>query len=86
MPLRLTSAKHTVPIATLPMVNGKMYMINSPALVQSAYRAKNLSSDPFMIEFAQATLGVSDEAMKSVKRPEFIPAFVKGIQYFYCTF
>ncbi|KAL2061782.1 hypothetical protein VTL71DRAFT_7160 [Oculimacula yallundae] len=68
------------PIATLPMINGKLYVITSPALVQSAYRNKNLSFDPFMKEFAQKMLQLSEEVMVPLKNdPGFIPDMVKVI-------
>lgn len=74
-----------MPIATLPMINAKLYMVTSPALVQSAFRSKTLSFDPFMVEFAQSMLGVSDETMIPVKdlgdekRPGFLDTFVREI-------
>jgi hypothetical protein len=74
-----------MPIATLPMINAKLYMITSPALVQSAFRSKNLSFDPFMVEFAQSMLGVSDATMVPIKfagdekQPGFLDVFVREI-------
>ncbi|KAG4420303.1 hypothetical protein IFR04_006590 [Cadophora malorum] len=73
------NAKKPLPIATLPMINGKLYIITQPALIQSAYRNKNLSFDPFMIDFAQRMLDLSEEVMVAVRGPNFIPDIVKGI-------
>ena len=58
--LTFCSAKKPLPIATLPMINGKLYIITQPTLIQSAYRNKNLSFDPFMIDFAQRMLDLSE--------------------------
>lgn len=42
---------NSLPICTLPMLNGKLYVINSPNLISSAMRSKDLSFDPFVLEF-----------------------------------
>ncbi|KAH7383684.1 cytochrome P450 [Cadophora sp. MPI-SDFR-AT-0126] len=74
------NAKKPLPIATLPMINGKLYIITQPALIQSAYRNKNLSFDPFMIDFAQRMLDLPEEVMVPVRDiPSFIPEVVKEI-------
>lgn len=74
-----------MPIATLPMLNGKLYVITDPVMVQNAFRNKRLSFDPFALEFAQRMLGVSDETMVPVrftgdeKNPGFLSEFVHEI-------
>ncbi|KAH6716877.1 cytochrome P450 [Leptodontidium sp. 2 PMI_412] len=74
------NAKKPLPIATLPMINGKLYIITSPGLIQSAFRNKNLSFDPFMIDFAQKMLALSEEVMVPIRdKPDFIPGMVKEI-------
>jgi hypothetical protein len=50
------------------MINSKIYVITDPILVQSAFRSKALSFEPFMSEFAQRMLDVSDAAMIEVKK------------------
>ncbi|KUJ10373.1 cytochrome P450 [Mollisia scopiformis] len=78
-------ARKPMPIATLPMLNGKLYVITDPVMAQNAFRHKNLSFDPFTLEFAQRMLGVSDETMVPVsfagdeKNPSFLSEFVKEI-------
>ena len=67
------------PIATLPMINAKMYLITSPALAQSAFRNKDLSFEPFELAFAQRVLGLSDETMEPVRRPGFMGGFHKAV-------
>jgi len=52
------SQKHRLPICTLPMLNGKMYLINSPGLIAAGMRNRDLSFDPFSLEFAEGLLGI----------------------------
>jgi hypothetical protein len=74
-----------MPIATLPMINGKLYVISDPAMAQAAFRHKNLSFDAFTLEFTQRMLLISDETMVPVsfmgddKKPSFLHEFVKEI-------
>ncbi|CZR62543.1 related to cytochrome P450 7B1 [Phialocephala subalpina] len=78
-------ARKPMPIATLPMINAKLYIITDPVMAQNAFRHKNLSFDPFTLEFAQRMLGVSDESMVPVrfagdeKNPGFLAQFLKEI-------
>jgi hypothetical protein len=67
------------PIATLPMINAKIYLITSPALAQSAFRNKDLSFEPFELEFSKRILGISDDTMGNVKRPGFMAGFHKAV-------
>lgn len=62
--LTLLSDTYAKPIITLPMLNGKMYVITSPSLIQSAYRNKNLSFEPFMVDFVQRVMGLSSEVSR----------------------
>ena len=68
------------------MINSKLYVITEPALVQSAFRNKSLSFEPFMVEFSQRMLGVSDKTMGPIKNipadekaPSFLREFVREI-------
>ncbi|KAK5664333.1 hypothetical protein OQA88_554 [Cercophora sp. LCS_1] len=49
---------HRFPICTLPMLNGKMYLICSPALISAAMKNRDLSFDPFALEFSSALLEI----------------------------
>ncbi|KAK7429411.1 hypothetical protein QQZ08_004003 [Neonectria magnoliae] len=49
----------SVNIATLPMLNGKMYVVFNPHLIQTILRNKIGSFEPFITEFAQKTIGFS---------------------------
>ncbi|KAH7152650.1 cytochrome P450 [Dactylonectria macrodidyma] len=62
-------------IATLPILNGKLYIIFDPAIIQAAYRNKRLCFMPFAVEFAQRELGFSDRALKILKETDLIPDF-----------
>lgn len=78
--LILPSARKCLPgVATLPMMNGKIYVITSPAFIQSAYRNKNLSFEPFMVEFSQRMLAISDETMGFIRKQDFLPEVTKQV-------
>ncbi|ORY62501.1 cytochrome P450 [Pseudomassariella vexata] len=61
--------RNSPPIYTLPVLNGKIYIATSPPLIQSALRGKDLSFDPFVVDFAQKLLGL-DEATMAIIRDE----------------
>lgn len=65
-----------MPIASLPMLNGKMYVVWDGSLVQSIYRNRDLSFGPFVMDFAQRMLDYDDEADKMVRGPKFLEEFV----------
>jgi hypothetical protein len=79
------STRKPVPIATLPMINGKVYLITDPTMVQAALRHRNLSFEPFVLEFGQRQLALSDETMAPVsfagdeKTPSFLHEWAKEI-------
>lgn len=67
-------------------MNSKLYAITEPLLAQSAFRSKNLSFEPFMVEFSQRMCGVSDATMEPIKyrpqdekEPYLLGDFVKEI-------
>ncbi|KAF4983952.1 hypothetical protein FZEAL_744 [Fusarium zealandicum] len=66
-------------LATLPILGGKLYIILDPAIIQSAYRNKRLSFEPFAVEFAQRELLLSDKAFKIVKETSLVPEFFASI-------
>jgi hypothetical protein len=61
------------------MINAKMYVITSPALAQSAFRNKDLSYEPFELEFAQRVLGLSNELMAPVRVPGVMGRFHRAV-------
>ncbi|KAF5000057.1 hypothetical protein FGRMN_2068 [Fusarium graminum] len=56
-----------MPICTLPVLNGKLYVINSPDLIQSALRNNDISFGPLFTEFAVGMWGLSENAVKLLK-------------------
>jgi len=69
-----------MPIFTMPMINSKIYVITEPLLVQSAFRSKALSFEPFMQEFAERMLGLSQKMMEIIRYEpvdEKAPSFMK---------
>lgn len=65
-----------MPIASLPMLNGKMYVVWDGILVQSIHRNRDLSFGPFIMDFAQRMLGYDDAADKMVREGTFVEEFV----------
>ncbi|KAK4446199.1 cytochrome P450 [Podospora aff. communis PSN243] len=55
---------------TLPILNGKAYILFDIPLIQSALRHKNLTFDLLSLEFAQRVFGLSDRAMDKLWGPE----------------
>jgi hypothetical protein len=51
------------------MINGKAYVINSPLLIQSALRSKDLSYDPFIQDSSEKLFGLADGTMKALRAP-----------------
>ena len=71
-----------MPVYTLAILNKKIYVFSSPSLLQIIFRSKNLSFEPFMLEFSQRLLGVSDKVMEPTKpKPEHAkkPSFVQQV-------
>lgn len=58
-----------MPICTLPMLNGKLYVINSPSLIQAALRNNDISFDPFIIEFSKTMFGQNEKQIEILSRP-----------------
>jgi hypothetical protein len=64
------SRKYRMPIATLPMLNGKIYAIWQPALINAALRSRDLSFIPFVVQSAQSTLRITDDTLAKVHGPD----------------
>ncbi|PKS08611.1 hypothetical protein jhhlp_004997 [Lomentospora prolificans] len=58
-----------LPICSLPMLNGYIYVINDPALISAAMRNRNLSFDPFSLEFAVGSLGMTQHHVDLFSAP-----------------
>lgn len=58
-----------MPICSLPMLHGYVYVINDPLLISAAMRNRNLSFDPFSLEFASGAMGMTKEHVEIFSRP-----------------
>ena len=62
------SAKCRLPIFSIPIFTGKVYVITSPDLVQSALCNRALSFDPFSITFTKRVLGVKAKSFDELTK------------------
>ncbi|PNY22474.1 25-hydroxycholesterol 7-alpha-hydroxylase, partial [Tolypocladium capitatum] len=76
----LSKANSSMSIATLPMLNGKMYMVFDPDLIQSTLRSKAAAFEPFLVDFAQKSFGLADATFaKITSQPRLVPDFLEAI-------
>ncbi|GKT81256.1 prostacyclin synthase [Colletotrichum tofieldiae] len=75
--MNLISAKYPNPILTLPMLSGKVYVVNDPELAQAALRNRSLSFDPFLRDLVKGMANTSAETMKVWDDPAFYGRWVK---------
>lgn len=68
-------------IATLPILNGKVYGVWDPVLVQAVYRNRNLSFEPFAVKFAQRELGFSNATLNILQANTLVPEFFEGFMW-----
>jgi cytochrome P450 len=61
------------------MLNGKLYIINSPNLVQGVIRSSTISFDPFLIEFSEGTFGLTKKQVEIIARREVMDDLVEVI-------
>jgi hypothetical protein len=66
-----------LPIYTLPIFNGKLYVINSPKLAHSAIRSRTLSFEPHVADFIEKLTDVGDHTMKIYNNPAFFSRWIK---------
>jgi cytochrome P450 len=66
-----------MPICTLPILSGKLYVINSPELAQSAILNRSLSFEPYVTDFIRRMTDVGDKAMKIYEDPAFFSRWLK---------
>lgn len=68
-----------MPACTLqvPLLGGKMYVINEPSLISAAFRARSLSFDPHLLKMIQYTTPMSAKGMAIVSSEDFWPRWVK---------
>ncbi len=58
-----------MPVATLPLFNDKLNIINSITLISAALRCPDLSFDPFTITFSESALATSTEDLQRLRHP-----------------
>ncbi|KAI1871195.1 uncharacterized protein JN550_004640 [Neoarthrinium moseri] len=68
--------QNPMPACTLPMLNGKMYIINSPELVSAAFKARTLSFDPYLIKTLKHMIPISNKAMDMFAKDDFFHPWV----------
>ncbi|KAK6602916.1 hypothetical protein ACHAO1_011224 [Botrytis cinerea] len=71
--------KYHMSIATIPILNSKMYAITDPILVQSAYCNKHLSFTPFAVGGAQKVAGFDDAYHQVLMQSNVLPEYFKSI-------
>ncbi|GAB1320360.1 hypothetical protein MFIFM68171_10570 [Madurella fahalii] len=71
--------EYRMPICTLPVLTGKIYVINSPALISAAMRSKALSFYPFIQLVSPNAVGMSEVEKAKLKDPAYIPTATEPI-------
>lgn len=62
------------------MLNGKMYFVFNPHLIQTILRSKIASFEPFVTEFAEKTFGLGPSTVAKVaSNPQLMPDFTEAI-------
>lgn len=62
------------------MLWGRLYAIWDPSLAQASLKARNLSFEPFVIDFAEKSFDLrGDVLLKATKDPRVVPAFTEAI-------
>ncbi|KAK3320887.1 cytochrome P450 [Cercophora scortea] len=62
---------------TIPLADKKMYLLKSPRLIQAAMRSKSLSFEPFLLEYSQNLLGMTDDEFAPV--PKSVPDLIQAV-------
>ncbi|KAF5538971.1 cytochrome P450 monooxygenase 8B1 [Fusarium phyllophilum] len=75
----LSNENPHVQIATLPMLNGKVYAAFDPALLQTLLRNKTASFEPFVFDYAKKTFALKQETFAKVKVPGVYDEFTEAI-------
>ena len=68
-----------MPVATLPILNAKLYAIWDPILVQSAYCNHSLSFIPFAVDNVRALTGFDEVSHHIVSTTDILPRYFKSI-------
>ena len=68
-----------MPIATLPILDKKLYAIWDPHLVQAAYCNKSTSFIPFAVDNARAVTGYDEVSHQIAQQTDVLPTYFKSI-------
>ncbi|KAH7118626.1 cytochrome P450 [Dactylonectria estremocensis] len=68
-----------MPICTLPILKGKLYVINSPSLIQSAMRNNDVSFDPIILEVTDGMFGPTEGLMRLIKNKDTMKELMEVI-------
>ncbi|KAI0129669.1 cytochrome P450 [Xylariales sp. AK1849] len=71
--------KQPMPACTLPMLNGKMYIINSPELISATFKARTLSFDPYLHKTIGSMVPLSKQAKTMFAEEHFYHHWIKVI-------
>ncbi|KAF4952726.1 hypothetical protein FSARC_12576 [Fusarium sarcochroum] len=67
------------PIATLPMLNGKIYAVFDPNLLQTLLRNKTASFEPFATDYAKKTFDLTQDLYSRITAPGVYDEFTDAI-------
>lgn len=68
------------------MLNGKLYAVYDPYLIQQVLRARTASFEIFQKEFAQKTFGLSQDHFDKIQfNPDLLPEFTDAIHQSFQT-
>ena len=73
------STETPMAVATLPILNGKLYVVNKPDLINQVFKARTLSFEPYLRRFLVTMTGVSPQGMKIFCNEEFSPKWLRII-------
>ncbi|KAH8666526.1 cytochrome P450 [Xylariales sp. PMI_506] len=71
--------EHQLPACTLPVLSGKVYVLNSPGLIAAGLRASTLSHDYHLKKSLGAVAPLSKQARAVLQQDEFFQAWAKAV-------
>ncbi|KAK4465128.1 cytochrome P450 [Cladorrhinum samala] len=77
----LLSAESALPIATLQMLNGKVYAIWDPTLISAGLKSKNLSNVPQIRKYVSNLMRTSSEGTAFLTSPEGDDLSIRMLQH-----
>jgi hypothetical protein len=68
-----------MPAASLPILNGKLYTIWDPHLMQGAFRNRTLTVRPYMVKFLKAEVDYPSRYNVMVRTSNFMDDMIKSL-------